>query len=207
MVRLLAGIIVGAVLAVGAGLAFQQKDPCLGRCGEGTACEGGRCVVTRVAAPAPVAPAPVGKKRKRGSGTSGSGMGDPAAPEIVLQPGDTDRMAQGDALGRPEHIDLTEAGPDGKDLTQEDMDKVMARAEPAIVRCITQAIGDAPLDEGTIEVGMRIDRDGSVDKVRVEGPKLLQQHGLYKCVRGVVTGVRFPASGGATVATFPYAIR
>jgi len=36
---------------------------------------------------------------------------------------------------------------------------------------------------------------------------LLQRNGLSKCVRGVVTGLHFPRSGGAMVVTYPFELK
>jgi hypothetical protein len=57
-----------------------------------------------------------------------------------------------------------------------------------------------------VVVGLRVEKDGRVSKVRVEAPVLLQRNGLYKCIRGVLGGVRFSSSGGATVASFDYSV-
>ena len=202
MIRVLVGVVVGVAVAIGLGFAWTSQDPCLGRCAGGTRCEAARCVPDALTVvPSPAAPAPAKKKRRAATGEAS------ASAEVQLRPGDTDRVTQGDALGRPEHLDLTEAGSDAKELSQDAMDRVLRGAEHAIVRCITTAIGDAPLDEGTIDVGLRIEKSGRVGRVRVDGPRLLQQRGLYACVKGVVTALSFPASNASTVATYPYAIR
>ena len=109
--------------------------------------------------------------------------------------------------GRPEHIDLTAQGDDGKELSQEDLDRVFRPSEPAITRCITAALGDAPLETGKVEVGFRVEKTGEVSRVRVEAPALLQRNGLTKCVRSSVTALRFPRSGGANVVTYPFEIK
>ncbi len=203
--RVIFGMLLASALLVGgAALFMNATDGCVGRCGDGTRCDDHRCVPN---APAPaVATAAPAKERKRRRGGKPSSDGT-AAPEVQLHPGDEKMVAQGDALGRPEHIDLTEGGGDGKELSQEDMDRVMRGAESAITRCITDAVGDAPLESAKVEVGMRVERGGQVTRVRVEGPALLQQKGLTKCVRGIVTGLHFPPSGGATVATYPYELK
>jgi hypothetical protein len=115
-------------------------------------------------------------------------------------------VAQGDALGRPQRIDLTQTGDDGRELSQDDLDRVVHAAEPAILRCITTAVGDAPLD-GKVELGLRVEESGQVSRVRVEAPALLQRQGLTRCIRAVVTPLRFPASGGASVVTYPFELK
>ena len=125
---------------------------------------------------------------------------------MQLKPGDEKMIAQGDALGRPERIDLSE-GSSNRELQQEDLDHVFHPSEPAILRCITDALGDAPLESGKVEVGLRVERSGQVSRVRVEGPQLLQRNGLNRCVRGVVTALKFPVSGGANVVTYPFELK
>jgi hypothetical protein len=198
------GIVVGAALAAGGGwLYLRESKDCVGRCGDGTRCFNGRCIA---AAPATtVATAPTPKKRKRHGG-GGSGLG-PAAPELKLEPGDDRSATTGDSLGRAEHIDLSQGGDDGKELQQEDLDAVFRPAQSAISRCITEAVGDYPLESGKIEVGFRVERTGAVRKVRITAPQLLMRRGFAACVRPVVTGLHFPSSGGANVVTYPFALQ
>jgi len=199
MARVLVGVLLGAALIVGGVLAYTRGDGCLGRCAEGTRCADHRCVaaVEPSRAPAPVTKEP--RRRRRHDGNS------PAAPEVKLEPGDEKPVAQGDALGRPERIDLSQ--PDGRELSQDDLDAVFHPAQPRIERCITDALGDAPLETGRVEVGLRVERSGDVKRVRVEAPQLLQRRGLTRCVRGVIASLRFPASGGASVVTYPFELK
>ncbi|HEY2746037.1 MAG TPA: hypothetical protein VGL86_15485, partial [Polyangia bacterium] len=142
MIRLFFGIVVGVALAAGAGwLYLREGKDCIGRCGEGTRCFGGHCITA--APPTTVATAPTPKRRKRHSG--GGGVG-PAQPELKLEPGDERSATSGDSLGRAEHIDLSQAGDDGKELQQDDLDAVFRPAQSAISRCITDAVGDYPLE-------------------------------------------------------------
>jgi hypothetical protein len=46
-----------------------------------------------------------------------------------------------------------------------------------------------------------------VSKVRVEAPQLMQRNGLTRCLRGVATSLRFPASGGSSVYTHAYELK
>lgn len=198
MVRFFVGTLVGAaLLGAVAFFALRGQGGCLGRCGPGTRCEDHRCVA--VAEPTPTTPASKERKRRpRGAG---------AAPEVQLRPGDEKMVAQGDALGRPERIDLSQGGDEARELQDDDLDRVFRASEPAILRCISAALGDAPLESGQVNVGLRVDKSGQVSRVRVEAPAVLQRHGLTPCVRQVVTALRFPASGGASVVTYPFELR
>jgi hypothetical protein len=79
--------------------------------------------------------------------------------------------------------------------------------ESQVSHCITDALGDYPLDSGKVELSFRVERTGTVNKVRVQAPQLLMRRGLYACVRPLVTGLRFPPSGGANVVTYPFALQ
>ncbi|HEY1585129.1 MAG TPA: AgmX/PglI C-terminal domain-containing protein [Polyangia bacterium] len=197
------GILVGVVLCAGSGWLYLQKGKdCLSRCGDGTHCFGGRCIAN--APPTTVATAPTPKRRKRHGG--GGGVG-PAQPELKLEPGDDRSATSGESLGRAEHIDLSQGGDDGKELQQEDLDAVFRGAQSAISRCITDAVGDYPLESGKIEVAFRVERTGQVRKVRITAPQLLMRRGFSACVRPIVTGLHFPSSGGANVVTYPFALQ
>jgi len=200
--RLFFGVIIGAALAVGGGwLYLQRAKDCVGRCGDGTRCFSGRCIA---AAPAStVAPAidKVKRRKRPGGGVGG------AQPELRLSPGDDRIAVAGDTLGRAEHIDLSQTSDEGRELSQEDLDGGFRPAQAAISRCITEAVGDYPLESGKIEVAFRVERSGQVRKLRVTAPQLLMRRGFYGCVRPIVTALRYPASGGANVVTYPFALQ
>jgi hypothetical protein len=203
VLRVLGGLVLGLLLAfVGGYIWLHESKSCLGRCGDGTLCSDEHCVVAGPAVA--VAPPKDGSRRHKRRGVGGLG---PAAPELKLNPGDDKMTASGDALGRPEHIDLTQAGDDGRELSQEDLDNVFHEAQPQISHCITDAVGDYPLETGKVEVAFRVERSGAVKKIRVEAPQLLMRRGLYGCVRPLVSALHFPASGGANVVTYPFALQ
>jgi hypothetical protein len=177
MGRFFAGVLVGAALATGIAWFLSRSR------------------VAPVCAPTPtVAPPPAKEKHKRAR---------PAAAEAHLKPGDEKMLAEGDALGRATKIDLSE--PDARELTQEDLDSVFHTAP--IEKCITEALGDAPLETGRVEVGIRVEKSGQVSRVRVEAPALLQHNGLYRCIHGAVASLNFPASGAASVVTYPFELK
>jgi hypothetical protein len=197
------GIVVGGALVAGGGwLWIKSGKDCLGRCGDGTRCFQTRCIANGPATT--VAPPPKDPRRRKRHGGGGF---NPAAPELKLAPGDEKLVASGESLGRAEHVDLTQGGDDGRELSQEDLDGVFHPAQGQISRCITDAVGDYPLESGKVEVAFRVERSGAVKRVRVEAPQLLMRRGLYACVRPVVTGLRFPSSGGANVVTYPFALQ
>ena len=202
---LVIGLVVGASLGAGGlWLVGRGQDGCGGRCGTGTRCEHGTCLSAATGTAQDSAPRD--PKRRRG----GSAHARAAQGELKLQPGDEATRAEGDALGRPEHITFAPGESDpasSKELSQDDIDRVFDPGNPQISRCITEAVGDYPLERGKVKVGVRIDGSGAVTKVRVEAPQLLLRQGLYRCVRSVATGLRFPASGGATVVSYDFELR
>ena len=198
MGRILVGALIGAGIAAAVAFFWMRSDPCFGRCGDGTRCDKGHCLVAVAAAP-PVVKEP---KRRRRHGGSGDNT---AAPEVQLKPGDEIPVEQGDALGRPEHLDLSK--PDERELTDDDIDRVIRAANGPITTCITDAVGDAPLETGRIELGLRIEKSGSVSRVRVKAPRLMMHNGLMGCLRGITSSMRFPSSGGASVVTHSFELK
>lgn len=211
VLRFLLGLLV-ALAGVAAGVYFGigrsvLDDRCFGRCGTGTHCAYSVCVPNANTEDAAPVDTKAGKKRGKGRlSLTGNGVA-PAEPEKKLAPGDERMSTAGDALGRSEHIDLTQGGDDDKDLPQAEIDRVFGAAEPALSRCITDALADWPLETGKVEISYRIERDGSVKKVRVTAPQLLLRNGLNACVRAKVTSLHFPRSGGASVVTFPFQLK
>jgi hypothetical protein len=142
------------------------------------------------------APSPVEKrKRRHGSST--------AAPR---SPADLHPTAEGDNLSTPDVLDVGAAGPEGE-LSQEEVDARFRARQPEILACIDQARGegDAPVS-GRVIVKFRIQRSGAVRGMRIEAPRFLMQNGLYRCIRPLVTGLRFSASGQSLVLTYPFTL-
>jgi len=202
MLRFLVGGLLGAgALAAVAFVWMRGSNGCLGRCGDGTRCDNHRCIAV-AGAPPPVVVKEPRRRRKHGGGSNEPN----APPEIQLKPGDEKMVTQGDALGRPERIDLSKSGDEGE-LAQEEIDRVIRAANGSFERCITDAVGDAPLEKALINVGLRVEKSGGVSRVRVEAPALMQRNGLTRCMRGVATSLRFPSSGGASVVTYPFDLK
>jgi hypothetical protein len=55
-------------------------------------------------------------------------------------------------------------------------------------------------------VRFRIQRTGAVKGVQVEAPVILHKGGLTACIKGVVGGLRFPASSASQVITYPFSL-
>jgi hypothetical protein len=141
--------------------------------------------------------------------------GDLSAPPVEAPPqeeipqitaADLKIEADGDVL-RPRTLTIdAESEEEPRDLTQSEVDGTFASVKPQIVQCIKEARGAAPVS-GKITVGVVIGPDGKVFKSRVEGPAYLMDQGLYGCIKGTVTPLRFPAPGKDIVATIPFTIK
>lgn len=207
MIRLLAGAVMGALFVAAMGLAWyqsrRQADPCLERCGPGTACQLGEC---RPSAPAVEAPAPtplpafattppprIVRHPRRPAAHPDAG--------VTLAAEDLRVGREGDDLDRGA-TQLDFANRQGKsELEQSDLDAVFEPRRPAIERCVADAAGDAPIPWHA-ELAFRVEASGEVRGVRVEAARLLLAHGLTPCVRTLVEPLRFARSGRSTLARY-----
>jgi len=55
-------------------------------------------------------------------------------------------------------------------------------------------------------VRFRIQKTGSVKGVQVEAPVILHKGGLTGCIKGVVGGLRFPASIASQIVSYPFSL-
>jgi hypothetical protein len=127
-------------------------------------------------------------------------------PPVKLSAADLKSVSQGDDLGRPDVVRL-DMGDDKQlpELSQDDIDGRFRPKEDAILDCISRARPDAEVYvPGLVNVKFRIQRAGTVRGVRVDAPAVLHKGGLLGCVKGVVGGIRFPASGSSQIVTYPF---
>ena len=132
-----------------------------------------------------------------------------AEPEPVkLRPGDLKIVWQGEDLSRAENqrLDLSKDAV-GHELSQDEIDGRFRTKEDAVLGCIARARPDEYTDvPGRVSVRLRIMRTGAVKGVQVEAPVILHKGGLTGCIKGVVGGLRFPASDSNQVVTFPFSL-
>ena len=79
----------------------------------------------------------------------------------------------------------------------------VAAGSPAVVDCIKDAAGAAPLS-GQVTLQMLVGADGHVSKVRVRAAVYLHEHGLTACAKRAARGFDFAATGAPTVVTAPF---
>jgi hypothetical protein len=144
----------------------------------------------------PSAPAPSGGARLP-----------PEREPIKLRAADLKIVWQGEDLSRPEtqHLDLSNDG--GHELSESEIDSHFRAKEEAVLGCIARARPDEDTYvPGRVTVRFRIQRTGAVKGVQVEAPVILQKGGLLGCIRGVVGGLKFPASNMGQVVSYPYSL-
>jgi hypothetical protein len=130
-------------------------------------------------------------------------------PEPVkLRAADLKIIWQGEDLSRAEAVRLDfskDAG--GRELSQEEIDARFRTKEDAVLRCVARARPDEyTFVPGRVSVRFRIQRTGAVRGVQVEAPVILHKGGLIGCIKGVVGGLRFPASNMSQVITYPFSL-
>lgn len=203
---LVLGLVVGAGLgAGGVWLALRPEAP----------------VVAAEIASVDAAPKKAGKKKRRvrkkvagggggGVASAGGGGGGVVEEEWVeedvpsVSASDLAQGSEGDVLKpRARTVDLGAGGADTRNLTQAEIDGAVRARADAITRCIVDARGAAEV-RGRVVIGVVVGPDGSPTAARVEAPRWLLEHGLGRCVRPTLLGLRFPAAGKDTVVTVPF---
>jgi hypothetical protein len=134
-----------------------------------------------------------------------------AAPEpepMKLRAADLKIVWQGEDLSRPEAqtLDFSKDAI-GHELSQDEIDARFRTKEAGVIGCVTRAHPDAyTYVPGRVTVRFRIQRTGTVKGVQVEAPVILHKGGLTGCIKGVVSGLRFPASDRSQVITYPFSL-
>ncbi len=141
---------------------------------------------------------------------SGGGRRQPLAePEPVkLRPADLKIVWQGEDLSRAENqrLDFSKDAV-GHELSQDEIDARFRTKEDAVLGCIARARPDEYTDvPGRVTVRFRIQAKGAVKGVQVEAPVILHKGGLTGCIKGVVGGLRFPASNMSQVISYPFSL-
>ena len=131
---------------------------------------------------------------------------EPEPEPIKLSAADLRSVSQGDDLGRPDVVRWTWATTAScPSWPRRTSTPASGRRRRPSSSCISRARPDAEAYvPGLVNIKFRIQRQGTVRGVRVEAPVILQKGGLYSCVKGVVGGMRFPASGSSQIVTYPF---
>lgn len=132
---------------------------------------------------------------------------DEPAP-IKLSAADLRIVWQGEDLSRAETVRMDFSNDSGgHELSQDEIDSRFRSKEDAVLGCVSRARPDEyTYIPGRVSVRFRIQRTGAVKGVQIEAPVILHKGGLLGCVRGVVGGLRFPASNAGQVVTYPFSL-
>ena len=162
-----------------------------------------------VAAPPPIdaGVAPAGKKKrgKRVATTSSAGgaVEREVDDDVVLTDADRKVEWRGDAVAAPPRTIDMAAGDDARPLDDDEIAAGIAAGSRAVVDCIKDAAGPAPLS-GEVTLKMLVGGDGRVTKVRVRAAVFLHEHGLTACARRAARSFGFASTGAPTVVTAPF---
>ena len=130
-------------------------------------------------------------------------------PEPVkLRAADLKIVWQGEDLSRADAVRLDfSKDAVGRELSQDEIDARFRTKEAAVIGCVTRAHPDAyTFVPGRVTVKFRIQRTGAVKGVQVEAPVILHRGGLTGCIKGVMSGLRFPSSNMSQVITYPFSL-
>ncbi|HFE46032.1 MAG TPA: hypothetical protein ENJ18_11170 [Nannocystis exedens] len=196
-------LVAGALVAsLGWGAAWWLLRPmeatepaaCDDRCGEGTQCEDGLCVIeTQEAVEEPTRKRKRRRKRrKRRGGNSDEGeaeSNDPQAPRVDDShiPAFSNDAQALDLNGGSER------------LTDNQVSNEVRKLTPRFQRCIVNAsVGDAVL-RGKVKIKARISGKGKVSQVSASAPSVIRESGAIPCIRKAVYDHRFPSYDGPSM--------
>ena len=155
------------------------------------------------------------KKRGRGAvrvarGPAGDNLpgGEPESEPVRLSAANLRLVAQGDDLSKPDVLRLDMSNDkELPELSQDQIDERFRGEESSILECIARARPDSETYvPGRVTIKFRIQRAGTVRGVRVEAPAILQRNGLFGCIKGVMSHLRFPAAGTSQNLELPFTL-
>ena len=197
MLRHLPALLLGAGLATASLWVWDQRRPrpdCDDRCGEGTACEDGACVVA-AAAPAPaVEDKPRAKKKRRRRRRSKGGDPGSTSDSATVPRVDDSAVPRFD----PTKDQVFEEGTGSERLSDRTINRELAKLDGAFQACVTRAAkaSDAPLEPAIVRYQFGVAPSGKVTGVNVTAPKVLRDLQVAACVRVALHRHRFPAFDG-----------
>ena len=175
-------------------------------------------VITTAAQVADAGAPPASKKtKKRGRGAVRIARGpavdtfassEPESEPVRLSAADLHSVAQGDDLSTPDVLRLDMSNDkELPELSQDQIDERFRGQESVILECIARARPDPETYvPGRVTIKFRIQRAGTVRGVRVEAPAILQRNGLFGCIKGAMSRLRFPAAGTSQILSYPFTL-
>jgi len=177
-------------------------------------------------AEAPTGDALVGKtkKKKRGGGarrpgTAGGqnfaggededwansgGGGEETAPPQLVQLSAADRALEwrgDDTSPSKQSVDMN-SNSEARTLENGEISNVISSQSGGVQSCVMKAASNTDL-AGTITVKMVVEGNGKPSRSRMQAPRYMFSQGVLGCVQGAVRGMKFPATGMATLVTLP----
>jgi hypothetical protein len=195
-------VVLGALLGAG-GLYLAQTltaadaKPCAARCGEGTVCEGDRCVVApledevEAEVEADDGKSKRKRKRRRKSGVGASEDGPVANQGPAF---DDDSKVPRFDMNKDQSIGMSDGS--GR-LSDGQIDAALRKLDPAFQKCARDAAERVDeLGSGTVKLELGVAGSGKVTGVNVRAPANLADAGIVACVRKAVYAHKFPIFDG-----------
>jgi hypothetical protein len=108
----------------------------------------------------------------------------------------------GDVRLPAQKLDLASGGGQARPLDDQEINATIDSQAGGVKDCVVQGASGTDL-RAAIQVELVVDGHGRVIKSRVHAPRYLFEHGLLGCAQRALGRIRFPATGGATLVTFP----
>ena len=199
-------------LAIGAGGSFiylerqsgvAESVGCADRCGEGTSCEAGLCLVARVEAKQ-ARQKTKKRRRRRGKARARKPARTGALPEAEYDDDLPPFVAVNDRhiprfdRQRVQRIQMSDGA---ERISDHEIRQEMRRLEPAFNRCLATAArySDADLRGGSFDFVFGVRSSGKVNGVNISAPKHLRVYGTIACMRKVVFDHKFRSFDGPTM--------
>jgi hypothetical protein len=145
------------------------------------------------------------KKRPPGATTVAGGDEEFEETEPELPPlSDAERRLEwrGDDVTLPAtRIDMG-AGGDARPLEDTEINNTINAQSGGVRDCVVQGASGTDL-RATITVKLVVDGNGKVTKSKLHAPRYLFDKGLLNCTQKALRGMKFPATGAATLVTLP----
>ena len=188
---------IAATFGAISGAASCDAPPCDDRCGLGTQCVDGKCVVDDAAGPettgVPEGETPDKPRRKGRRRRSGSAAGDEAEGDVARPVYDDSAIPRYD----PKRVQTIGEGSGSERLSDRTVRQHLDRIEPAINRCIEEYV-EAGVDVGSGQVSFQIgiEPSGKVWGITAAAPAALKTSGVVACMRKKIHAHRFPSWDG-----------
>ncbi len=175
-------------------------------------------------AEAPTGDAGVGKpKKKKGRGgrrptgggqnfaggededwASSGGGGEETEPPRLVQLSAADRAMEwrGDDTAPPKQSLDMSSNAEARSLDNGEISSVVSSQSGPVQACFVRAAANTDLS-GSMTIKMVVEGNGRVSRSRVQAPRYMFSQGVLACVQGAAKGMKFPATGMATLVTFP----